>query len=172
MSWLGQLGIDWFEVCVLVRRVIHELPCVGKWCMTQFVYWSSKEKKNIIFDVLGIVFIYSLCSLNKVTWHLDCLSYVADFNSYPPNLLFLFHVLICRVFKTHFVGCGSGSYAAYFFFILQEWVANFEKPKGDPSAFVKPATTVLSPYLKVSHKHNGLYQLVISRVKNRIVIGY
>ncbi|KAK4794641.1 hypothetical protein SAY86_012635 [Trapa natans] len=30
----------------------------------------------------------------------------------------------------------------------QDWVANFEKPKGDPSAFHKPATTVLSPYLK------------------------
>ncbi|CAK7356595.1 unnamed protein product [Dovyalis caffra] len=30
----------------------------------------------------------------------------------------------------------------------EKWVANFEKPKGDPSAFVKPATTVLSPYLK------------------------
>lgn len=36
------------------------------------------------------------------------------------------------------------------FFLLQEWVANFEKPKGDPSAYLKPATTVLSPYLKVS----------------------
>ncbi|RVW81663.1 (6-4)DNA photolyase [Vitis vinifera] len=31
---------------------------------------------------------------------------------------------------------------------VKEWVANFEKPKGDPSAFLKPATTVLSPYLK------------------------
>ncbi|KAL1565070.1 (6-4)DNA photolyase [Salvia divinorum] len=30
----------------------------------------------------------------------------------------------------------------------KEWVANFEKPKGDPSSFIKPATTVLSPYLK------------------------
>ncbi|KVI06016.1 DNA photolyase, FAD-binding/Cryptochrome, C-terminal, partial [Cynara cardunculus var. scolymus] len=30
-----------------------------------------------------------------------------------------------------------------------EWVAKFEKPKGDPSAFIKPATTMLSPYLKV-----------------------
>ncbi|XP_057968620.1 (6-4)DNA photolyase isoform X2 [Malania oleifera] len=30
----------------------------------------------------------------------------------------------------------------------KEWVANFEKPKGDPSAFLNPATTVLSPYLK------------------------
>lgn len=30
----------------------------------------------------------------------------------------------------------------------KEWVACFEKPKGDPSAFLKPATTVLSPYLK------------------------
>ncbi|KAE7997375.1 hypothetical protein FH972_002016 [Carpinus fangiana] len=28
------------------------------------------------------------------------------------------------------------------------WVATFEKPKGNPSAFLKPATTVLSPYLK------------------------
>ncbi|CAN6456193.1 unnamed protein product [Victoria cruziana] len=30
----------------------------------------------------------------------------------------------------------------------KEWVAHFDKPKGDPTAFSKPATTVLSPYLK------------------------
>ncbi|KAJ7951859.1 (6-4)DNA photolyase [Quillaja saponaria] len=30
----------------------------------------------------------------------------------------------------------------------KEWVAKFEKPKGDPSAFLRPATSVLSPYLK------------------------
>uniref|UniRef100_A0ACD5Z8S7 Uncharacterized protein n=1 Tax=Avena sativa TaxID=4498 RepID=A0ACD5Z8S7_AVESA len=30
----------------------------------------------------------------------------------------------------------------------KEWVDKFEKRKGDPSAFLKPATTVLSPYLK------------------------
>ncbi|KAI3892952.1 hypothetical protein MKW92_038098 [Papaver armeniacum] len=30
----------------------------------------------------------------------------------------------------------------------EPWVSNFEKPKTDPSAFLKPATTVLSPYLK------------------------
>ncbi|CAJ2656237.1 unnamed protein product [Trifolium pratense] len=30
----------------------------------------------------------------------------------------------------------------------KNWVANFEKPKGNPSAFLKPATTILSPYLK------------------------
>ncbi|CAH9108449.1 unnamed protein product [Cuscuta epithymum] len=30
----------------------------------------------------------------------------------------------------------------------KEWVADFEKPKGNPSAFLRPATTVLSPYLK------------------------
>ncbi|GAQ91785.1 photolyase/cryptochrome [Klebsormidium nitens] len=29
-----------------------------------------------------------------------------------------------------------------------DWVAKFEKPKTDPSAFAEPATTVLSPYLK------------------------
>lgn len=38
--------------------------------------------------------------------------------------------------------------------ILQEWVVNFEKPKGDPSAFMKPATTLLSPYLKVIFIYN------------------
>ncbi|CAM6085647.1 unnamed protein product [Calypogeia fissa] len=30
----------------------------------------------------------------------------------------------------------------------KKWVAEFEKPKGDPTAFIKPATTCLSPYLK------------------------
>ncbi|XP_057454211.1 (6-4)DNA photolyase isoform X3 [Lotus japonicus] len=29
-----------------------------------------------------------------------------------------------------------------------KWVANFEKPKGNPAAFLRPATTILSPYLK------------------------
>jgi cryptochrome len=29
-----------------------------------------------------------------------------------------------------------------------KWVLEFEKPKTDPSEFEKPATTVLSPYLK------------------------
>lgn len=32
--------------------------------------------------------------------------------------------------------------------IDKKWVADFEKPKGDPTAFINPATTVLSPYLK------------------------
>ena len=36
-------------------------------------------------------------------------------------------------------------------------MAKFEKPKGDPSAFLKPATTVLSPYLKVSELSNSFY---------------
>jgi len=30
----------------------------------------------------------------------------------------------------------------------KKWVCEFEKPKGDPTAFRRPATTVLSPYLK------------------------
>jgi hypothetical protein len=29
-----------------------------------------------------------------------------------------------------------------------KWVCAFEKPQTDPSAFMQPATTVLSPYLK------------------------
>lgn len=39
--------------------------------------------------------------------------------------------------------------------MVKEWVAKFEKPKGDPSAYLKPATTVLSPYLKVSNSENS-----------------
>ncbi|XP_024361048.1 (6-4)DNA photolyase isoform X2 [Physcomitrium patens] len=32
--------------------------------------------------------------------------------------------------------------------VNQKWVCDFEKPKGNPTAFIEPATTVLSPYLK------------------------
>ncbi|XP_065865402.1 (6-4)DNA photolyase isoform X2 [Euphorbia lathyris] len=49
----------------------------------------------------------------------------------------------------------------------KEWVANFEKPKGDPSAFIKPATTVLSPYLKfgcLSSRY--FYQCLLDVYKN------
>ncbi|KAJ4718316.1 (6-4)DNA photolyase [Melia azedarach] len=49
----------------------------------------------------------------------------------------------------------------------KEWVANFEKPKGDPSAYLKPATTVLSPYLKfgcLSSRY--FYQCLIDVYKN------
>ncbi|KAF8691458.1 hypothetical protein HU200_040600 [Digitaria exilis] len=38
--------------------------------------------------------------------------------------------------------------------LSQEWVAKFEKPKGDPSAFLTPATTVLPPYLKIPWSEN------------------
>jgi cryptochrome len=48
----------------------------------------------------------------------------------------------------------------FLLFLLQEWVAKFEKPKGDPSAFLKPVTIVLSPYLKVSFV-TDLVQIVI-----------
>jgi cryptochrome len=44
--------------------------------------------------------------------------------------------------------------------LQQKWVAEFEKPKGDPTAYIEPATTCLSPYLKVGcpfHSYgNGL----------------
>ncbi|XWS11845.1 hypothetical protein CRYUN_Cryun37aG0036000 [Craigia yunnanensis] len=49
----------------------------------------------------------------------------------------------------------------------KEWVANFEKPKGDPSAYIKPATTVLSPYLKfgcLSSRY--FYQCLVDVYKN------
>jgi deoxyribodipyrimidine photolyase len=34
------------------------------------------------------------------------------------------------------------------FMALQDWVCEFEKPKGNPAKFEPPATTVLSPYMK------------------------
>ncbi|OWM81818.1 hypothetical protein CDL15_Pgr007856 [Punica granatum] len=44
------------------------------------------------------------------------------------------------------------------------WVANFEKPKGDPSAFDKPDTTVLSPYLKFGCLSSGYFYQCLNDV--------
>lgn len=61
----------------------------------------------------------------------------------------------------------------FFLFVLQEWVATFEKPKGNPSAFLKPATTVLSPYLKVSYEQEEpyclLFQLLLLELNLKIL---
>lgn len=50
-----------------------------------------------------------------------------------------------------------------------KWVVEFEKPKGDPSAFQEPATTVLSPYLKFGCLSSRLFharlQTVLCSVK-------
>ncbi|GFP96357.1 (6-4)dna photolyase [Phtheirospermum japonicum] len=43
--------------------------------------------------------------------------------------------------------------------IQEEWVASFEKPKGDPSSFLIPATTVLSPYLKVRYFYQCIQEV-------------
>ncbi|XP_059640490.1 (6-4)DNA photolyase isoform X1 [Cornus florida] len=50
----------------------------------------------------------------------------------------------------------------------KEWVANFEKPKGDPSAFLKPATTVLSPYLKFGCLSSRYFYQCIQDVQNNV----
>ena len=70
------------------------------------------------------------------------------------HFLCFIHQFICMYNLSLFDGLHS------FSFFLQEWVAKFEKPKGDPSAFLKPATTVLSPYLKVSFV-TDLVQVVV-----------
>ncbi|KAK9914767.1 hypothetical protein WJX75_000282 [Coccomyxa subellipsoidea] len=44
------------------------------------------------------------------------------------------------------------------------WVAAFEKPKGDPTAFIKPATTVLSPHLKFGCLSPRLFYEALQRV--------
>ncbi|KAJ8640574.1 hypothetical protein MRB53_017268 [Persea americana] len=48
------------------------------------------------------------------------------------------------------------------------WVANFEKPKGDPSAFLKPATTVLSPYLKFGCLSSRYFYQCLKDVYNNV----
>ncbi|KAJ8539212.1 hypothetical protein K7X08_013464 [Anisodus acutangulus] len=50
----------------------------------------------------------------------------------------------------------------------KEWVANFEKPKGDPSAFLKPATTVLSPYLKFGCLSSRYFYQCIQDIQKRV----
>ena len=45
------------------------------------------------------------------------------------------------------------------------WVAAFEKPKGDPTAFIKPATTVLSPHLKFGCLSPRLFYEALQRVR-------
>lgn len=44
------------------------------------------------------------------------------------------------------------------------WVAAFEKPKTDPAAFEKPATTVLSPYLKFGCLSARVFHAQLSEV--------
>ncbi|KAJ9568522.1 hypothetical protein OSB04_004488 [Centaurea solstitialis] len=50
----------------------------------------------------------------------------------------------------------------------KEWVANFYKPKGDPSAFIKPATTLLSPYLKFGCLSSRYFYQCIKEVQNEV----
>ncbi|KAL0415317.1 UNVERIFIED_CONTAM: (6-4)DNA photolyase [Sesamum latifolium] len=50
----------------------------------------------------------------------------------------------------------------------KEWVANFQKPKGDPSSFVKPATTVLSPYLKFGCLSSRYFYQCIQEVQRNV----
>lgn len=48
----------------------------------------------------------------------------------------------------------------------KEWVAAFEKPKGNPAAFKKPATTCLSPYLKFGCVSVRLFYSKIQTVRS------
>ena len=47
----------------------------------------------------------------------------------------------------------------------EDWVVQFEKPKGDPSAWPKPATTVLSPYLKFGCLSDRLFYAKLHQVR-------
>lgn len=50
----------------------------------------------------------------------------------------------------------------------QKWVAAFEKPKGDPTAFLKPATTALSPYLKFGCLSSRLFYQRLQEVYRKV----
>ncbi|KAA8541877.1 hypothetical protein F0562_023029 [Nyssa sinensis] len=50
----------------------------------------------------------------------------------------------------------------------KDWVANFEKPKGDPSAFVTTATTTLSPYLKFGCLSSRYFYQCIQDVQKNV----
>lgn len=50
----------------------------------------------------------------------------------------------------------------------KEWVAKFEKPKGDPSSFLKPATTVLSPYLKFGCLSVRYFYQCLQEIYNKV----
>lgn len=50
----------------------------------------------------------------------------------------------------------------------EKWVAEFEKPKGDPTAFFKPATTILSPYLKFGCLSSRLFYWRLQEVYRRV----
>ena len=48
----------------------------------------------------------------------------------------------------------------------KEWVAAFEKPKGNPAAFKKPDTTCLSPYLKFGCVSSRLFYSQLAAVSH------
>ncbi|KAI3766713.1 hypothetical protein L2E82_16783 [Cichorium intybus] len=50
----------------------------------------------------------------------------------------------------------------------KEWVAKFEKPKGDPSAFIKPSTTMLSPYLKFGCLSSRYFYHCIKEIQKEV----
>ncbi|GAB4842050.1 (6-4)DNA photolyase [Ancistrocladus abbreviatus] len=50
----------------------------------------------------------------------------------------------------------------------EEWVANFEKPKGNPSAYLKPSTTVLSPYLKFGCLSSRYFYQCLKEVHKKV----
>ncbi|KAI3766712.1 hypothetical protein L2E82_16782 [Cichorium intybus] len=50
----------------------------------------------------------------------------------------------------------------------KEWVANFERPKGDPSAFIKPSTTMLSPYLKFGCLSSRYFYHCIKEIQKEV----
>lgn len=52
------------------------------------------------------------------------------------------------------------------------WVAEFEKPKGNPALFKKPATTCLSPYMKFGCVSARLFYHKIAEVSSLSLPGF
>lgn len=53
----------------------------------------------------------------------------------------------------------------------KEWVAAFEKPKGNPAAFKKPDTTCLSPYLKFGCVSSRLFYSQLAAVSSLLILA-
>eukprot|EP01018_Ginkgo_biloba_P022047 Gb_03016 [translate_table: standard] len=75
---------------------------------------------------------------------------------------------ICSDWQTGFLSSWDVNKRGTVQMVSYKWVAGFEKPKGDPTAFLKPATTVLSPYLKFGCLSSRLFYQHLQDVYRKV----
>lgn len=142
---------------VFLELLLNLLGCFSLWMYQNYykLLLYNLKIKNYQFVTPSLnrknfVLLTHRCSLMELIS--PELVFVGTSNLLELWLLSSFAPVLCRSAASLGVSCINMLWflKLYFAFLLtQEWVAKFEKPKGDPSSFLKPATTVLSPYLKV-----------------------